>query len=259
MPLRKRTELMVMGFLIFSIVGYALMSILYTGARVAEADRTLNSVVSHQNSLNMTFGDIDSQVSTLETSGTFDSGQALMLVDLSIENANLATRTIAADDRSLSVAAHDVRSASWLSTMGRAGLDREAARLAHARAALAAASVIADGQALDGQFWHALYSGLADFAVYSATSSPAPLRSASTEIDYASRMAAYAPGLPDELRAMMTDLQVFIADTAAGASVAGDLNRIAAYNLETIGAEINAYYRPLVARYNAEITAATAP
>lgn len=247
-----------MGTLIFVIVGYAITSILYTGARVAEADRTLNAVVAHQNSLNGTFGDIDSQLSTLNTSGSFDSQQALMLVDLSIENSQLATRTIERDDGSLRAASSDVRSAPWLATMGRAGLDREAVRLDHARSALAAARVIAEDQALDGQFWHALYAGLADFAVYSATASPAALERSQTEITYAARMATYAPGLPDDLRALMTDLQTFIADTALDTTVAGDLNQIATYNFATIGGEIDAFYKPLIDRYNSELSAATA-
>ena len=246
-----------MGVLIFGIVGYSLTSILYTGARVAEAEHTLDAVVSHQNSLNATFGDIDSQVSTLHTTGTFDSEQALMLVDLSIENSQLATSTIDEDDRSLTTAAYDVGSAPWLTPMGRTGLDREATRLAHARAALAVARVIAADLALDGRFWHALYAGLADFAAYSATSSPDTLAKAQDEIKFATGMAAYAPGLPDDLRELMTDVSTFIADTAAGASVDGDLSRIAAYNLDTIGTEINAYYRPLIDRYNSELSAAT--
>jgi hypothetical protein len=243
--------------LIICIVGYALASVLYSGARVAEAERTLDAVVSHQNSLNVTFGDIDAQVSTLNTSATFDSGQALMLVDLSIENSRLATKTINEDDQSLSAASNDVRAAPWLTTMGRSGLDHEAARIAHARAALAVARAIAEDQALDGQFWYALYAGLADFANYSASSSPAAFDNAKTEIEYAAQMAAYAPGLPDDLRALMTDLQTFLADTGAGASVAGDLDRIAAHNLDAIGVEINAFYQPMIDRYNSEISAAT--
>jgi len=243
--------------LIVGIVGYALASILYSGARVAEAERTLDAVVSHQNSLNVTFGDIDTQVRTLNTSATFDSGQALMLVDLSIENARLATKTINEDDQSLSAASNDVRAVPWLTTMGRSGLEEEAARIAHARAALAVARSIADDEALDGQFWHALYAGLADFATYSVSSSSTAFDKAKTEIDYAAQMAAYAPGLPDDLRALMTDVQTFIADTEAGASVAGDLNRIAAYNLDTIGVEIDAFYTPMIDRYNSEISAAT--
>jgi len=247
-----------MGVLVFSIVGYSVASILYTGHRVAEAEGTLNAVVSHQNSLNGTFGNIDAQLSMLNTSGKFDSQQALMLVELSIQNSNVATRTVEADDRSLNTAAGDMRVAQWLSVMERGDLDRESSRVAHARAALAIARVVAADQALDGQFWHALYAGLADYSAYSATSSPAALKSSSAEVAYAAQMSAYAPGLPDDLRALMTDLQVFLADTARDTSVAGDLNRIAAYNIDTIGGEIDAFYRPMIDRYNSELSAATA-
>ena len=258
MVLRKRIEIMVIGVLIAGIVGYWLTSILYTGARDAEAKNTLDAVVSHQNSLNVTFGDIDAQVSTLNTSATFDSGQALMLVDLSIENARLATRTINQDDQSLSAAANDLRAVPWLTATQRSDLGTDAARIAHARAALAAARTIAADQELDGQFWHALYAGLADFATFSASNSLTAYDNAKAEFAYAAQMAAYAPGLPDDLRGLMVDLRAFITDTDLGTSVADDLNRIAAYNLDTIGAEIAAFYKPMIDRYNSEIRAATA-
>ncbi len=258
MALLKRIDLVVMVVMVIGIVGYGLASILYTGLQVGEAERTLAAVVGHQNSLNTTFVDIDSQVSTLDTTKPFDSEQALTLVDLSIENSNVATRTIDEDDRSLSAATKALYAAPWLTPTEHGDLDREATRIAHARAALATARVIAADQALDGQFWHPLYAGLADLGAYEVTSSPASLARAGTEISYAARMAAYAPGLPDDLLALMTDLQAFVSDTAIDTSVAGDLNRIAAYNIDTIGSEIDAFYRPMIDRYNSEISAATA-
>ena len=72
----------------------------------------------------------------------------------------------------------------------------------------------------------------------------------------------------------MGDLQAFVADyakkldaqamgdydaeDAADASVAADATRIAKYDIDKIGGEIDAFYRPMVDRYNSEITAATA-
>jgi hypothetical protein len=257
-PLLKRIDLVVMVVMVIGIVGYGLASILYTGLQVAQADRTLAAVVGHQNSLNTTFVDIDSQVSTLDTTKPFDSEQALTLVDLSIENSNVATRTIDEDDRSLSEAAKALYAAPWLTPTEHGDLDRESARLAHARAALAAARVIATDESLDGQFWHALYAALADFSTFETSNDVLAYRSAKAEFAFATEMAAYAPGLPDDLHALMTDLEAFMADTDLGTSVAGDLNRIAAYNIDTIGSEIDAFYRPMIDRYNSEISAATA-
>lgn len=58
--LRKFIVVLVVG-----IIGYALASLSYTGARVAEAQRTLDTVVAHQNSLIATFADVGAQVNTL--------------------------------------------------------------------------------------------------------------------------------------------------------------------------------------------------
>jgi hypothetical protein len=268
------------GLLIIGIIGYAGVSVLYSASRVNAAERTLASVVSHQNTMNTTFGELNTQLSALNSSANFDSEQALTLVDRSMASSRVAVKTVDGDDASLRRSQDDLDALPWLSTLGRQNVDHEAARIAHARNALASARVIASDELLDGQFWHALYLGLADFTTLNAQSLAGDIAGARTtltkmkgEIDQAAALAS-APGLPADLRALMADLQKFVvdyskhldaraagddaADTAAAASIDADVNKIATYNIDTIGGEIDAFYRPMIDRYNSEMAAATA-
>ena len=277
--LPRRAELVLLGVLIVSLAAYAITSIVYSRARVEQAERTLNTVISHQNSLNLSFGDINTQLSSLNTSARFDSEQALALVDRSISNSSLAVRTINEDDRSLSSASSDIHSASWLTALGHSSIDHTARRISHAQNALAAARTIAADQAQDGQFWRAMYLGLADFTALSAQSSSGDIAGARTslarmkgEIDDAAGRAD-APGLPSELRALMADLQRFVDDygkkldaeaagddaglAAADSAIDTDVAKIGTYDIDHIGTEIDAFYKPLISRYNSEIAAAT--
>src|SRR5881409_1394786 len=87
---RNRITIVVICVVIIGIIGYAGVSVLYTAFRVNAVERTVGAVVSHQNSLNVTFAEIDSQVSALNGSATFDSEQALTLVDRSIAGSRAA-------------------------------------------------------------------------------------------------------------------------------------------------------------------------
>ncbi len=277
---RKRIELVVIAILIIGIIGYAGAGLVYAGTRVATADRTLNSVVSHQNTLNATFGDIDTQLGTLTGNPTFKPQDAVALVDKSVANSEVASKTITQDERSLSAASQGLDDNGWLTTVGRGSLEREATRIGHARKALAAARTIAADKAVEGHFWHALYSGLADLATLNGQSTagdPAAARSTlttmKTDIDQAAQQAD-APPLPADLRDLIADLQAFVGDYGkqldaqiAGddasvavyqANVQADLAKFATYDIDAIGKEIDAFYKPMIERFNSEIAAATA-
>ena len=45
---------------------------------------------------------------------------------------------------------------------------------------------------------------------------------------------------------------------ASQASVDADLSRMATYSIDSIGTQIDDFYRPMIARFNSEIAAATA-
>jgi hypothetical protein len=275
---RARIRIGIIFVLIIGIICYAGVSVLYSSSRVNAAERTLAVVIAHQNSLNATFSGIDTQLSALNSSSTFDSEQALTLVDRSIAGSSEAMRTVEGDDAALRADAANLRAMPWLSMVGRENVDHQVTRIGHARNALAAARTIAADELLDGRFWHALYTGLADFTTLNAQTSSgdaagarATLAKMKVEIDEATRLST-APGLPSSLHALMADLQKFVTDfgvtldaqaagddnatLAATAVVDADASKIATYDIDTIGGEIDAYYAPMIERYNSEMAAA---
>ena len=277
---RKRFELAVIGTLIVCIIGYAGVGLVSTGDRVANADRTLNVVVSHQNTLNATFSDINSQLGALTANATFSPKDAVALVDRSVASSELAGKTINADDASLVAAQQELRSDRWLTMLGSSNLDREANRIAHARNALAAARTIADDKTLEGRFWRSLYGALADLAALNSQSTAGDLEAARSTlatmkaaVDQASEQSS-TPPLPADLVQLTKDLRAFVNDygkkldaqlarddegaAASQASVDADLSRIATYSIDSIGTQIDDFYRPMIARFNSEIAAATA-
>ena len=276
----KRIEIAVIVILILGLIGYAGAGLVYSRSRVTNAEHTLNTVVSHQNSLNATFNDLNTQLSALNGTSTFNSQQAIALVDKSVANSELATQTINQDDASLSTAAGDLARNPWLTLVGRSSLNRESTRLAHARKALAAARTVSADEVLDGRFWHALYTALADLANLNSQSgagdfngAQSTLSTMKSDVDQAARLST-SPGLPSALHNLMVDFQTFVTDYGKqlDAQLAGDdagvatyqgtlqadLTRIGGYNIDQIGTEIDAFYKPLINRFNSEIAAATA-
>ena len=277
---RRRTEITVVGVLIVGIIVYGAAGLILSATRVANAERTLNAVVSHENTLNSTFSDINTQLSQLSSSSAFNPEQAIILVDRSVSNSEVATKTIEDDDASLASVSSELGSTRWLTLVGQSSLGREASRIQHARNALGAARTIAEDELQDGHFWHSLYAGLADMTKLLSESYANNLTDAKTtlgimkaDIDSAAGLST-APGLPSALHDLTVDMQAFVVDFSrlldtriagddAGAAayqgaINADLQKISGgYDFDKIGAEINAFYKPLLDRFNSEIVAAT--
>jgi hypothetical protein len=276
---RRRTELTVIAVLIVGVIGYAGAGLALSATRVANAEHTLNVVVSHQNTLTTTFNAINTQLSQLTSGSAFNPQQSIILVDKSVSNSELATKTIEEDDSSLAAVASQLGSTRWLTLVGQNSLDREAGRVQHGRNALGAARTIASDELQDGHFWHSLYAAIYDLTRLEAQVYANDLNAAQTtlgtfkvDVDSAFSLSS-APGLPVELHAMMADMQTFVADYGKqlSAQVAGDDASVAAYqptvdadrtklgtyDYDKIGAAITAFYKPLIDRFNTEIAAAT--
>ena len=268
-----------LGVLIIGVILYAGTGIVYAGALSSSAERTLSTVVSHQNALNTSFNEIDSEVAALGGSGTFDPQQAVGLVDRSVTSSQVAASRINMDDSSLASVQGQLDSSRWLTLVGHTTVDRESARVGHARNALAAARMIAADQVLDGHFWHALYTALGQLDTLNNqsgsgdfTSAKATLAAMQADVVQAVQQST-APGLPPDLHSLMLDLQTFVSDFGkqldaqiAGddatvvqyqTTLDGDRNKLGTYNVDKIGSDIDAFYRPLIERFNSEIAAAT--
>ncbi|HKC19412.1 MAG TPA: hypothetical protein VKE27_07230 [Candidatus Dormibacteraeota bacterium] len=277
---RRQVEVAVLGILIIGVILYAGAGIVYAGALTSSTERTLSMVVSHQNSLNTSFNEIDSEVSALNGSGTFNPQQAVGLVDKSVAHSQVATATINQDDSSLASTQRQLVASHWLTLVGHSSIDRETVRVTHARNALAAARTIAADQMLDGQFWHSLYTVLSELDTLNNQASGGDLTSAKTTLTKLQADAATgtqqatSPGLPSELHSLMSDLQTFVTDFGKqlDAQIAGDDATVAedesvidsdraklgSYDVDKIGTEIDAFYRPMIDRFNSEIAAAIA-
>jgi len=278
--LGKRAEISLISALIFGLIGYAILGLAFAGTRIAAAEHTVDKVVSHQNTLNATFRTINVQLTALGARTSFDAPQTIALVEKSVANAELASRTVGSDEASLGEADSGLHQHPWLTLMSSAALDRTSTRLRHARQALVIARTIAADEVLDGQFWQALYGGLADLGELNRqkdagnlTGARQALASMSSDVDRAATLAG-SPGLPPELTVLVGYLQTLVLDythqldaEAAGSydsaaaisvNVSADMTRVATFDVDGLGAKIEAFYRPQIDRYNQEIDAATA-
>lgn len=267
------------GVLIIGIILYAAAGIVYAGVLTANADSTLNTVVSHQNSLNTSFAAINTEVTALGGNGTFSAQQTVGLVNKSVASSQTATITIDQDDASLASIQRQMNGSRWLTMIGRSGMDREVSRVDHARNALAAARTISADENSDLQFWLSLYTSLGELDTLNTQASGGDYSSAKTtltkmqgDVGQAIQESA-APGLPPELHALMVDLQTFVSDygkqldaqiaqddtTVAQlqGTVESDREKLGTYNFDKIGTDINAFYAPLIDRFNSEMSAAT--
>jgi hypothetical protein len=272
--------IVVIVIVLAGIIGYAVTGLAYAQTRVGNADRTLNTVISHQNSLNTTFKDIDTKFNGLSSGSTFDPKQARTLVDQFVANAQAAGATIDKDDASLVSARAGLSEQQWLTTIARGNLDKEATRIDHARKALSEAKIVASDYVLDGHFLQAFLDAAADLDTLGAQSATADLAGAKTTLTSMKTHAdkglqlSTAPGLPAELHSLMADFESLITDfgklldaaaagndaaiTSSETSVQADADKISKYNFEQIGTEIDTFYKPMVDSFNAEMAKATA-
>jgi hypothetical protein len=277
--LGKRIELAAIGTLVAGIIAYAVLGIALAGSRVAAAEHAVDQTVSHQNTLNATFGDINSQLTALGKKPSFDSAQALVLVDRSVANSRVAAKTVDQDDTALRDAEARLRAQPWLTMVRGSSVERASTRVGHAREAMAIARSMAADQISAGRFWQALYGALADLGTLGRQHDGADLAGAHSSVaqmkvhaDQAAQLST-SRGMPPEMAALSADLQKLAADygheldaESAGnydaasliaTDVATDKAKIGGYNVDRIGAEIDAYFKPSIDRYNAEIHAAT--
>jgi hypothetical protein len=279
---RLRTTIIaivVIAIVVSGIIGYAVTGLAYAQTRVGNADRTLSTVISHQNSLNTTFKGIDVSATGLNSTN-FDPKKASTLLDQFVANAKLAGTTINKDDATLASARAGLDEQQWLTTIARGSLDSEAARIDHARKALSMAKVIAADYAQVGGFWQALIGAFSDgqtvgnqIAMADLAGAQATLTTTKADTDKALQLSG-APGLPPELHALMVDFESLVADVGKLLAVVAtgddnaivstenqlqaDATKVDGYDFAKIEAEIKSYYQPLVDSFNAEMARATA-
>ncbi|HXN79114.1 MAG TPA: hypothetical protein VN965_10115 [Candidatus Dormibacteraeota bacterium] len=278
-----RTTIIAIVFIVIvviGIIGYAVTGLAYVQTRVGSTDKTLSTVISHQNSLNSTFTDLNSKFNSLSTSGAFNPQQARTLFDQFVVDETAAGVTNDQDDKSLATARASLGGNEWLTLIARSSLDKEATKIDHARKALSIAKTAAGGYVQDGQYFQMFYQVQVDFELVSTQAASADLAGANatlttmkTHVDKGLQLST-APGLPDELHAVMVDLGTLVSDYGkllnaavsnddagvirAENSVQADANKLGAYNVDNVMAKIAAYYKPMFDQIDAEMAKATA-
>jgi hypothetical protein len=268
------------AIVVIGIIGYAAAGFAYAQTRVGNADRTLSAVISHQNSLNTTFSDINTKFKALSSSASVDPQQASTLFDQFVATAKSAGTTADQDDTSLVSAKASLREQQWLTVFSRNSLDSEAARIDHARNALTSAKTLAADYVRDGELFQAYFNAATDVQTFSAqgatadyAAARATLTAMKTQVDKALQLST-APGLPSDLHDLMVDFESLIIDfgklldAAAGSDdatiiraekgVETDANKINTYSLDKILAEVGASYKPLLDSVSSEMAKATA-
>jgi hypothetical protein len=277
---RTIIAVVIIAIVVIGIIGYAVAGFAYTSTRVATADKSLNAVISHQNSLNTTFKDIDTKFNGLSNNATFDPKATHTLFDQFVALMKSAGTTVDQDDTSLVSAKAGLNQQQWLTMFSRGSLDREAIRIDHARKGLAIAKTVAADYVQDGQFIQAFLDAASDLDTLGTQSANADLSGAKatlvamkTHVDRALQLST-APGLPGELHDLMVDFGRLVTDfgklldaaaagdtaaiTSAETSVEADANKIGKYDFTKIGTEIDTFYKPFVDSFNSEMAKATA-
>ena len=277
---RTIIAIVIVVIVVIGIIGYAVTGLANAQTRVGNADKTLNAVVSHQNSLNTTVTDLNSKFNSLSSSGTFDPQQARTLFQQFAAAETAAGVTDDQDDSALAAARATLSQQEWLTIVARGSLDKEAAKIDHARRALSIAKTAAAGYAQVGQFFQTYYGAQVDFQMVSTQVASADLAGAGatlatmkTDVDKGLQLSG-SPGLPSELHTLMVDLGTLVTDfgkllkaagtndataiTNAGNSVQADANKLGTYNVDKIMAEIGAYYKPMFDTINSEMAKAAA-
>jgi len=270
----------VIVIVLVGIIGYAVTGLAFAQTRVGNADRTLSTAISHQNNLNSTFTDLNSKFNSLSSGAAFDPRQARTLFEQFAANETAAGVTNDQDDKSLATARATLGEKEWLTLIARASLDKEAAKIGHARKALSIAKTAAAGYVLDGQYFQMYFQVQVDFEqvntqVASAdfAGATATLTTMKTHVDKGLELSN-APGLPSELHSVMIDLGTLVNDfgkllaaaasnddtavTNAENSVQVDASKLGTYKVDKIMAEIGAFYKPMFDTIDSEMAKAAA-
>ncbi len=270
----------VIVIVLVGIIGYAVTGLAFAQTRVGNADRTLSTVISHQNNLNSTFTDLNSKFNSLSSGAAFDPRQARTLFEQFAANETAAGVTNDQDDKSLATARATLGEKEWLTLIARGSLDKEAAKIGHARKALSIAKTAAAGYVLDGQYFQMYFQVQVDFEqvntqVASAdfAGATATLTTMKTHVDKGLELSN-APGLPSELHSVMIDLGTLVNDfgkllaaaasnddtavTNAENSVQVDASKLGTYKVDKIMAEIGAFYKPMFDTIDSEMAKAAA-
>lgn len=265
---------------VVAAIGYAGAGYALSSSRLDGARNVYNNVVTHQNAITDEFNTINSKLTAvnLTSSSPTDYQQSHDAYVQLVSQSQAAQPTISADDASLAAAQARLNENAWLTVLNRSNLNQVSAKIGHERNALASAKTITGDMVRLGTFFQSYDNAFLDLDMVSTKEQASDFSGAATAIAKLKTDAAKAielsdaPGLPPEMKQLMTDMQTLAVDNAkllddaiksdANAAqadvkaVEADVAKLEAYNYDMIINEVKAFYQPLINAFNSEVAKA---
>ena len=282
-PRKSRTVVIAVilaAVLVVAVMGYAGAGYAFSSSRLDAARNVYNDVVTHQNAITDEFNNINSKLTAvnLTSSSPTDYQQSHDAYVQLVNQSQTAQPTIAADDASLAAAQSRLKDNAWLTVLNRSNLDQVSAKIGHERNALASARTITGDMVRLGTFFQAYDDAFLDLDTVSSkeqasdfSGAAAAIAKLKTDTAKAIQLSG-APGLPPEMKQLMTDMQTLAVDNAkllddatrsdAKAAqadvkaVEADVAKLEAYNYDMIINQVKSFYQPLIDAFNSEVAKA---
>lgn len=262
------------------VAAYAGAGFAFGQSRIGAGEDAYSAALRDENQVMST---INSVTPSLASSNPSAASPAALQEDKTVF-AQLVSRSqdaqlqMQGDDDALTAAEAGLTDQGWLTALDRSALDRESARIAGLRKALA------DGRVLTGDYVQlfTFYASLADVAVdanqvaadvqaQDATATASDNRKLTTDLAKAVSLDK-APGLPAEFDGFLKvvqqfakDMDAFVQALASGdpsalqsaeAALQSDNQKLSSYDFKSVSTKIADYYNPLIERFNADIARA---
>jgi len=261
--------LVVVALLAYAGVGYA-----YSQGRLSSAKDAYNGVVDHVNKYTDAMNSLTDKLTKTNpsTASSAELQQTRTAVAQFVTSSQDAQAKIGPDDSSLAKASGDLQQNQWLTAINRSEIDKANARIGHLRKALGDAKVVTADYVQLGTFYESFYDLLIDFDAIGAQSGTSGLGAAVDKIktDVGKAISQdKAPGLPTDMDAFLKDVQTTANDfttllnalasgdqagaEAANAAVQKDGTKLDSYDFNKITSAIDAFYKPMLDDYNAEV------
>ena len=257
----------------YIVGGYA-----YATSTLNDAKSTANKVVDHMNSLNDTVNSLSDKLTgagLTSTSSDLQSDKAI--VTQIVTKSQAAQGQIDQDDASLAQAQSKLNQSQWLTLTRKSDIDKELARIDHLRKALSIGKQITADYVQVGTFYEAFFDVAVDADTLGNKAQAGDVTGASAadeklKTDTAKAISLdKAPGMPAEFDAFLHDVQNFANDfaavvnaktsaeeKAADQKLQADIKKIEGYDFSKISAQIEAFYKQLLDKYNSEVDQANA-
>jgi hypothetical protein len=262
--------------LLVGVIAYVAAGYAFASSRISDATNVVNAVNAHRGYVNTTFDLLGQQLTSFETMGDPKVARSTA-AQLTTETQSMTT-LVDGDDQAMAAARSHLNDQQWLTAISSGRLAASAARIDHARKAVASLKSAAGSYALLGQFFEAYFQAFDDFNTLLAANKNADYvgeSSADTALqaDIAKALQASkdAPGLPTEYHDLLTAFSALAVDIGkelgaanqaaldtARKSATADVANMNAVTITGTSTKIKSYYQHYRDDFNSEMDKAAA-